>query len=81
MSSSLVGKKSKNNRRSSKQATSFRMGRVLAHQRGQVWYLRYSENGQPQQPRVGHDRELTTSTSAARRSTPSNATARQLPTW
>ena len=60
MASSTAGKKSntKSNRRSSKQPASFRVGRVLAHQRGQIWYLRYSENGQRQRPRVGHDREL-----------------------
>ncbi|HEV3343315.1 MAG TPA: hypothetical protein VG125_23290 [Pirellulales bacterium] len=56
MTSRVAGKKSHSNRFSSKQPTSeFRVGRVLAHQRGQVWYLRYSENGQ--RPRVGFDRE------------------------
>ena len=35
--------------------TSFRIGRVLAHQRGKTWYLRYFENGQRQRPRVGPD--------------------------
>jgi integrase len=58
MASSIAREKSKSNRLSSKQATSFRIGRVLAHQRGEVWYLRYSEDGRRQQPRVGHDREL-----------------------
>lgn len=37
--------------------TSFRIGRVLAHQRGKTWYLRYFENGQRQRPRVGPDQD------------------------
>ena len=36
---------------------SFRIGRVLAHQRGKTWYLRYFENGQRQRPRVGPDQD------------------------
>lgn len=54
MASSTAGKKSKGSRLSSSQPASFRIGRVLAHQRGDVWYLRYSENGQRQRPRVGY---------------------------
>lgn len=40
MASSTAGKKSKGRRLLSKQPASFRVGRVLAHQRGQIWYLR-----------------------------------------
>jgi len=36
---------------------SFRVGRVRAYRRGQVWYLAYSEHGQRRQPRVGSDRD------------------------
>lgn len=57
MASVSVSKQSKGSRLSVKQPASFRVGRVLAHQRGQVWYLRYCENGQRQRPRVGFDRE------------------------
>ena len=42
----------------SKQATSFRIGRVRAFLRGRVWYLCYHEHGRRRQPRVGPDRDL-----------------------
>jgi integrase len=35
---------------------SFRVGRVQAYARGQVWYLCYHENGVRRRPRVGPDR-------------------------
>jgi integrase len=41
-------------RRSSK---SFRIGKVRAYLRGQVWYLCYREQGRRRQPRVGPDRD------------------------
>ncbi|MFV1967240.1 MAG: tyrosine-type recombinase/integrase [Pirellulaceae bacterium] len=44
-------------KRRTNKSTSFRIGRVRAHLRGQVWYLCYHENGQRRQPRVGPDRE------------------------
>ncbi len=34
----------------------FRIGRVQAYARGQVWYLCYHENGLRRRPRVGPDR-------------------------
>jgi integrase len=37
---------------------SFRMGKVRAYLRGQIWYLCYREHGQRRQPRVGPDRDL-----------------------
>jgi integrase len=36
---------------------SFRVGKVLAYLRGQVWYLCYHEHGQRCRPRVGPDKE------------------------
>ena len=41
----------------SRKPRSFRVGKVLAYLRGQVWYLCYHENGQRHRPRVGPDRE------------------------
>ena len=38
-------------------SSSFRVGRVQAYLRGRVWYLRYQEEGQRRQPRVGLDRQ------------------------
>ena len=38
-------------------SSSFRVGRVQAYLRGRVWYLRYQEEGQRRQPRVGPDRQ------------------------
>src|SRR6478735_2357082 len=40
-----------------KNAVSFRVGKVQAYLRGQIWYLCYHENGQRHRPRVGPDRE------------------------
>ncbi len=40
-----------------KKSTSFRIGKVLAYLRGQVWYLCYHDNGQRSRPRVGSDKE------------------------
>ncbi len=37
--------------------SSFRVGRVTAYLRGQVWYLRYHENGQRHQVRGGHEKK------------------------
>ena len=37
---------------------SFRIGRVRAYLRGNVWYLTYQEQGQRRQPRVGPDRDV-----------------------
>jgi integrase len=36
---------------------SFRIGRVKAYRRGQIWYLYYFENGRRRRPRVGPDRD------------------------
>jgi integrase len=41
----------------SKKPRSFRVGKVLAYLRGQVWYLCYHDNGRRHRPRVGPDRE------------------------
>ena len=41
----------------SKKVRSFRVGKVLAYQRGKVWYLCYHEHGQRHRPRVGPDQE------------------------
>jgi hypothetical protein len=38
-------------------SVSFRVGKVQAYLRGQVWYLCYHENGQCRRPRVGTNRE------------------------
>ena len=38
-------------------ATSFRVGKVRADLRGNVWYLTYHENGRRLRPRVGSDRD------------------------
>ena len=35
---------------------SFRVGKVAAYLRGEVWYLNYTEHGQRRRPRVGTDR-------------------------
>jgi integrase len=40
-----------------KKSVSFRVGKVQAYLRGQVWYLCYHENGQRRRPRVGTNRE------------------------
>ena len=37
---------------------SFRVGRVRAYLRGNVWYLTYQEQGQRRQPRVEPDRDV-----------------------
>jgi integrase len=37
-------------------SASFRVGKVRAYLRGQVWYLCYHENGRRRRPRVGPDR-------------------------
>jgi integrase len=39
-----------------KKPASFRIGRVRAYRRGEVWYLHYYEHGRRRQPRVGPDR-------------------------
>lgn len=36
---------------------SFRIGKVQAYRRGQIWYLCYHQNGMRQRPRVGPDRD------------------------
>src|SRR5262245_60938016 len=41
----------------SRKSNSFRVGRVQAYLRGQVWYLCYHEDGRRLRPRVGPDRE------------------------
>ena len=38
--------------------TSFRVGKVRADLRGQIWYLTYQENGRRQRPRIGPDRDM-----------------------
>src|SRR5688572_6133665 len=38
--------------------SSFRVGRVRAFLRGQVWYLSYWELGRRRQPRIGTDRDV-----------------------
>ncbi len=38
-------------------AKSFRVGKVRAYLRGQVWYLQYCEGGRRRRPRVGPDRD------------------------
>lgn len=38
-------------------SSTFSVGRVHAYLRGRIWYLRYTENGQRKQPRVGPDRD------------------------
>jgi integrase len=40
-----------------KKTNTFRVGKVLAYRRGQVWYLCYHENGQRRRPRVGTDKK------------------------
>lgn len=40
-----------------KKCVSFRVGKVRAYLRNQVWYLYYHDNGRRRRPRVGHDRE------------------------
>ena len=48
----------KNGTNKKKKPTScFSVGKVHAHLRGRIWYLRYSENGLRKQPRVGPDRD------------------------
>jgi len=39
-------------------ANSFRVGKVSAYRRGQVWYLCYFEHGKRRRPRVGPDRNV-----------------------
>src|SRR3954466_8087876 len=39
------------------QTTSFRVGKVQAYLRGQIWYLCYHEQGRRRRPRVGGSRE------------------------
>jgi site-specific recombinase XerD len=41
----------------SNKSNSFRVGKVRAYRRGQVWYLCYHENGKRLRPRVGPHRE------------------------
>jgi hypothetical protein len=38
-------------------AKSFRVGKVRAYLRGQVWYLQYVDGGRRRRPRVGPDRD------------------------
>jgi hypothetical protein len=38
-------------------SVAFRIGKVRAYRRGQVWYLCYHEHGQRQRPRVGPEKE------------------------
>jgi integrase len=45
--------------RANKQANSFRIGKVQAYRRGQIWYLCYHEHGPRHRPRVGPDKEAT----------------------
>jgi integrase len=40
-----------------KKTSTFRVGKVLAYRRGQVWYLCYHENGRRRRPRVGPDKK------------------------
>jgi len=40
-----------------KTSVAFRVGKVLACRRGQVWYLCYHEHGQRRRPRVGPNQE------------------------
>src|SRR5579864_1300045 len=40
-----------------KKSVAFRVGKVQAYRRGQVWYLCYHEHGRRHRPRVGPDRE------------------------
>jgi integrase len=37
---------------------SFRVGKVKAYMRGEIWYLCYFENGKRRRPRVGPDRDV-----------------------
>ncbi len=43
---------------------SFRVGKVRAYRRGQVWYLCYREQGHRRQPRVGPDQDLARQTAS-----------------
>jgi integrase len=40
-----------------KKSSTFRIGKVLAYQRGKVWYLCYHEHGRRRRPRIGSDKE------------------------
>src|SRR5262245_65751374 len=40
-----------------KKSHAFRVGKVRAYLRGQVWYLCYHDNGRRHRPRVGPDRD------------------------
>jgi len=48
----------------SQRKSAFRVGRVQAYLRGQVWYLCYHENGVRRRPRVGPDRDAARQTAA-----------------
>ncbi len=37
--------------------SAFRVGKVRAYWRGNVWYLCYMENGRRRRPRIGPDRD------------------------
>jgi hypothetical protein len=52
----MTGKKTGTNNKK-KLTSCFSVGKVHAHLRGHIWYLRYSENGLRKQPRVGPDRD------------------------
>jgi integrase len=41
----------------SRKSPAFRVGKVLAYLRGEVWYLCYHEHGQRRRPRVGPDKQ------------------------
>ncbi len=43
---------------------SFRVGKVRAYRRGQIWYLCYHEQGHRRQPRVGPDQDLARQTAS-----------------
>ena len=58
-----------------KKSVSFRVGKVLAYLRGQVWYLCYHEHGRRRRPRVGPDKEAPASSPP--RLTPSSNSARR----
>ena len=45
-------------RRATRKADQFRVGKVLAYLRGSVWYLYYHEQGQRRRPRVGPDKDV-----------------------
>src|SRR5688572_23848295 len=45
-------------------SNTFRVGKVSAFRRGRIWYLRYHEQGQRRQPRIGPERDLARQTAA-----------------